>query len=65
MSEPQLFGWDHQTWQRAFAWARVKPIRYIYPDKLTPDQWETLTAIHSKWMESGGPVTGPTGSIIL
>jgi hypothetical protein len=60
-----LFGWDHQTWMRAFAWAGVEPVRVSDPARLTGEEWDALTAVHSKWMESGGPADGPRGSIIL
>ena len=62
---PLLFGWDHQTWMRAFAWAKVPPVRVRDAKDLTRDQWGTLVGVHSKWMEQVGEPAGPQGSIIL
>lgn len=63
--QPALFGWDHQTWMRAFAWAGVQPVKVYDVAKLTPEQWAALTAVHGKWMQHVGDPTGPKGSIIL
>lgn len=62
---PLLFGWDHQTWMHAFAWAKVDPVRVRDPESLTREQWGTLVGVHSKWMEQVGDPDGPKGSIIL
>lgn len=62
---PLLFGWDDQTWMRAFAWAKVRPIRVLDASKLTRDQWDALIHVKEKWLESGGPEAGPQGNIIL
>lgn len=60
-----LFGWDHQTWMRAFAWAKVNPVRVNDAEQLTPEQWDTLIGVHSKWMRDVGIPEGPSGKIIL
>lgn len=62
---PALFGWDHQTWMRAFAWAGARPVIVTDASKLSPDEWATLTGVHSKWMRENGDPEGPKGSIIL
>lgn len=54
-----LFGWDHQTWMRAFAWANVKPVKVLDVSKLSPGDWDTLVGVHSKWMETTGNPDGP------
>jgi len=64
--EPLLFGWDDQTWQRAFVWAGEKnKFRVVKAENLTPEQWGALTCIHSLWMEKNGDPQGPQGRIIL
>lgn len=65
MKKPALFGWDHQTWMRAFAWAGKQPVKVIDPAKLSPDEWAALTHVHSLWMEKVGDPEGPKGEIIL
>lgn len=65
MSKPALFGWDHQTWMRAFAWAGKPPVKVYDVTKLTPEQWAALTEVHGLWMRTNGDPAGPKGSIIL
>lgn len=68
MERPLLMGWDDQTWKRAFAWAKVKPVnpaKMNQPETLAPDEWDVLIGVHSKWMEQVGIPEGPSGRIIL
>lgn len=61
-----LFGWDGPTWQRALEWARAVGIPTPTSGATLPEsQWSALAAIRSKWLEMGGPESGPSGAILL
>lgn len=56
----RLFGWDLDTWDRLFDWAGTNSIP-IYDNRNFPE----LLALRRRWLERGGPMGGPSGSVKL
>lgn len=61
-SGSRLFGWDVPTWARALKWART-PMHTV--DLLDDNTWPALLEVRRDWMLAGGPVSGPTGKVLL
>lgn len=60
MITDRLYGWDFNTWLRAADWAGVE-LPNIYDEA----NWPALLSIHERWLLAGGPVSGPSGKLVL
>lgn len=64
MSESMLFGVTMSGWRKMIEWAgeTADLSSYQYDN---PAMLDRLLAVHRKWLESGGPMSGPSGAIVL
>ena len=54
-----LFGWDMNTWDRAWSWAIAEGFE---PKEFNIDApYENEITIRKMWFEHGGPRSGPKG----
>lgn len=58
-----LFGWNSGTWKRAFAWATAQGI--VLPERSYAHPHAPEMALRKYWLERGGPMSGPTGQVLL
>lgn len=54
-----LLGWDVDTWRRAIDWAGLGD------PPLTLNEIPRLSKIRRKWLDHGGPVSGPASDLVL
>ena len=56
-----LLGWDYETWERAFAWAGETMPSGSYGR----EDFARYTSVRCKWLQRGGPMTGPISKLEL
>jgi hypothetical protein len=74
MNESTLFGWTFAQWRALAKWAG-KPFSLskvfsaaVQGQFATPAEQEALADLldlRERWLEAGGPMSGPSGTIIL
>lgn len=56
-----MFGWDLDTWRRAFEWAGKTTAPRLWADEGVDE----LLAVRRKWLKDGGPQSGPVSKLAL
>lgn len=62
MNKSLFIGWDFDTWSRAFKWAG-EPMTHAPMVGLTSQELEPFLKVRRKWLERGGPTSGPISNL--
>ena len=57
-----IYGWDMETWQKAFQWAEAFGFQPM--EDYMDDPYKDYRTVRNMWFARGGPATGPRGFLV-